>query len=163
MSLENELVVNQSSVELLANSNAYYYQWENVSLNEGNIESPFTANTLISNLITGDYTFGITASNDICPDAYGQIELFVDWIFIPNGFSPNGDGINDNFGLDGARLGVIFELQIVNRWGELVYASSDFFDKWDGTIFGKEAPEDTYFYFIELAGVMYKGSLELRR
>ncbi len=163
LSLQNELVVNQSSVELLANSNAYFYQWENVSLNEGNIESPFTANTLISNLITGDYTFGITASNDICPDAYGQIELFVDWIFIPNGFSPNGDGINDNFGLDGARQGVVFELQIFNRWGELVYASSDFFDKWDGTIFGKEAPEDTYFYFIELSGVRYKGSLELRR
>ena len=62
-----------------------------------------------------------------------------------------------------ARDGVVFELQIVNRWGELVYASSDFFDKWDGTIFGKEAPEDTYFYFIELSGVRYKGSLELRR
>ena len=59
--------------------------------------------------------------------------------------------------------GVDFEIQIVNRWGELVYASSNAFDKWNGTFNGLEIPEDTYFYFIELSSFKYKGAIELRR
>ena len=163
LDLGSDLLVNQSFIDLSANSNADYFQWENISVNEAEIESPNERTTSISNLITGDYLFSITGSNEICPEKYDEIILQVDWIFIPNGFSPNGDGINDFFGLDGARNGVDFEIQIVNRWGELVYASSNAFYKWDGTINGTQIAEDTYFYFIELSNFQYKGSIDLRR
>ena len=163
LDLVDDLVLNQSSVELDPVSNGYYFQWESVSLNGGEIESPYNLSSTISNLVTGDYVFGITASNDVCPYKYEEILLFVDWVFIPNGFSPNGDGINDYFGLDGARQDIKFEIQIVNRWGELVYTSSNAFDKWDGTFNGIQIAEDTYFYFIELSDFQYKGAVDLRR
>jgi gliding motility-associated-like protein len=163
LDLGPDLIVNESFVDLSAYSNADYFQWYNVSINEAEIESPNESTTTISNLITGDYIFSITGSNGICPEKYDEIIIEVDWVFIPNGFSPNGDGINDFFGLDGARDGVSFEIQIVNRWGELVYASSNAFDKWDGTFNGIQIPEDTYFYFIELSSFKYKGAIELRR
>ncbi len=163
LDLGPDLIVNQSSIELMVNSNAAFYFWEELSVNQAEIQSPTDNFTTISNLITGDYLFRLTGSNDVCPEKYDEIALFVDWVFIPNGFSPNGDGINDFFGIDGTREGVDFEIQIVNRWGELVFASSDAFDKWNGTYNGLDIPEDTYFYFIDLAGFKYKGSVELRR
>ena len=89
--------------------------------------------------------------------------LTVDWIFIPNGFSPNADGINDTFGVEGARANVDYEIQIVNRWGELIFVSSDIFETWDGSFAGKPVIEGTYFYFIDLAGFKYKGFIELKR
>jgi len=163
LDLGPDLIVNQSSIDLSANSNAANFYWENLSVSQAEIQNLTENATTISNLITGDYLFGLTGFNDVCPEKYDEIALFVDWIFIPNGFSPNGDGINDYFGIDGAREGIDFEIQIVNRWGELVFASSDAFNKWNGTNNGLEFPEDTYFYFIELAGFRYKGAVELRR
>ena len=88
-----------------------------------------------------------------------NVIYIVDWVFIPSGFSPNGDGLNDVFLVEGARTNVDFEMQIVNRWGELLYATSNIFVGWDGTINGGLAPTDTYFYFIRIAD----NSFELRR
>ena len=158
-----DLAVNQSSILLNAFSNADFYNWIDLSLNGGDILSPYSISTEITNLITGDYVFGLTASNSVCPEKYDEIVLTVDWIFIPNGFSPNGDGINDFFGLEGARADVQYEIQIVNRWGELIFVSSDIFETWDGFFKGKPVIEDTYFYFIDLSGFKYKGFIELKR
>ena len=129
----------------------------------GTILEPDSMTTGLINLVSGDYLFGVTASNGVCPSVYEEVTYFVDWIFIPSGFSPNGDGINDLFLVEGARLNVDFEMQIVNRWGELVFATSDIFTGWDGTINSGWAPVDTYFYFIRVADTNYKGYIELKR
>ena len=52
-------------------------------------------------------------------------------IFIPEGFSPNGDGINDYFVIKGADKYVI-NLQVFNRWGNKVYESQHYINNWDG-------------------------------
>ena len=66
-------------------------------------------------------------------------------IFIPNAFSPNDDGLNDIFKPSGNVT--LQSMQIYNRWGELVYESSDGAFGWDGT-YQKELVHEGYYFFI---------------
>lgn len=69
-------------------------------------------------------------------------------IYIPDGFTPNGDGYNDYFTIVHS-INTKIELQIINRWGNVVYESKDYKNDWDGkgtgNILGKELPNGTYY------------------
>jgi gliding motility-associated-like protein len=75
-------------------------------------------------------------------------------LFIPAGFSPNGDGVNDYFvitGADSYKVSVSF----YNRWGNLVYENKSYKNDWDGNsntglLIGSKLPDGTYFYVINL-------------
>ena len=76
-------------------------------------------------------------------------------VFIPNTFSPNGDGTNDIFYPRGSGLFRIKNARIFNRWGEVVYDKSDFMPNdissgWDGTYKGQKLNVDVYVYVIEI-------------
>ena len=77
-------------------------------------------------------------------------------LIIPEGFSPNGDGVNDVFeivGIDGYPGN---EIKIFNRWGNLVFEAKPYTNTWDGTsnfglrIGGDELPSGVYFYILDL-------------
>ena len=68
-------------------------------------------------------------------------------IFIPNSFTPNGDGLNDTFGVYGESIKQ-YSMEIYNRWGEKVFESVNINDQWDGTYNGKSVPEGTYVYKV---------------
>ncbi|QMW01867.1 gliding motility-associated C-terminal domain-containing protein [Spirosoma foliorum] len=80
-------------------------------------------------------------------------------VFIPEGFSPNGDGINDRFVIQRVPAGVTVQLDIYNRWGNLVYQNLNYANDWDGTanqgIKTTDAkqglPDGTYYYQIRLS------------
>lgn len=92
-------------------------------------------------------------------------------IFIPNTFSPNGDGVNDIFYPRGTGLNRIRGMKIFNRWGQLVFERSNFYANdpasgWDGSIGGKEVSPDAYTFVIEIICdnndvVMQQGSITL--
>lgn len=92
-------------------------------------------------------------------------------VFIPNTFSPNGDGINDVFFVRGTGLFNIKTARIFNRWGEMVYQKSnirpnDQNSGWDGTYKGRKLTPDVYVYIIEITCdnntvLMYKGNIAL--
>lgn len=70
-------------------------------------------------------------------------------LFIPSAFSPNQDGSNDVFYI-GHRLIQTFQIQVFNRWGQLVYESSDPDFQWDGSgISGQRVREGVYVYHIQ--------------
>jgi gliding motility-associated-like protein len=74
--------------------------------------------------------------------------------FIPQGFSPDGDGVNDTFVIEGAE-GYNVTLTVYNRWGDLVYESKSYKNDWGGLatrgiIVGEKLPDGTYFYAIGL-------------
>ncbi|MVM34724.1 DUF11 domain-containing protein [Spirosoma sp. HMF4905] len=79
-------------------------------------------------------------------------------IFIPEGFSPNNDGINDLFVIRGT-AGLTVSLDVYNRWGNLVYTNADYHNDWDGKpntgiAVGSDAtglPDGTYYYVINLS------------
>ena len=91
--------------------------------------------------------------------------------FIPQGFSPNGDGINDLFVIDLIDKALTINLQIYNRWGGLVYAQEEYQNNWDGTAnqginpTGKTGlPDGTYFYIVKLSnGKEFVRSMTLLR
>jgi gliding motility-associated-like protein len=66
-------------------------------------------------------------------------------VFIPNVFSPNGDGINDILYLRGEKVKEL-TFSVYNRWGEEVYKSTDISQGWDGRYKGKECADGVYFY-----------------
>jgi len=73
--------------------------------------------------------------------------------FVPEGFSPNGDGYYDNFIIRGGQRYII-HLQVYNRWGNLVYENKNYKNDWDGkTNIGitvnSTLPDGTYFYIAK--------------
>ena len=76
-------------------------------------------------------------------------------LFIPNTFTPNGDGSNDVFYPRGKGLERVKLLRIFNRWGEVVFEKKDFpvndaASGWDGTFKGRKAQADVYVYQAEV-------------
>ena len=64
-------------------------------------------------------------------------------IYMPNAFSPNGDGINDVLFVEGNIIESI-DLYIVNRWGQTVFESTDKNVGWNGTFLQEDLPPDVY-------------------
>ena len=88
-------------------------------------------------------------------------------VFIPNAFSPNGDGVNDFFKVYGERI-VSHELIITNRWGEIIFVGNQQEPGWDGTWKGKKLPPNTFGYlfkgkFADGQSIDLKGSFLLIR
>lgn len=69
-------------------------------------------------------------------------------LFVPNAFSPNGDGKNDKFNILETCLIDKYKLEIFNRWGELVFTTLSTSKSWDGTYNGKDAEGGVYYYYI---------------
>ena len=69
-------------------------------------------------------------------------------LYSPNAFSPDGDGINDFFKISGQGM-IDYQIEIFNRWGQMVYKSIDLSNGWDGTFKGKNLPTGTYVYKIK--------------
>ena len=70
--------------------------------------------------------------------------------YMPNAFTPNGDGNNDDFKIVGLPPENIteFNIQIFNRWGQIVFATNDILHSWDGTFNGEICPEGDYTWVI---------------
>ncbi len=71
-------------------------------------------------------------------------------IFLPNAFSPDGDGLNDAFrAITSSGNIASFRMYIYNRWGVLVFESNDITRGWDGSYDGRQAPAGTYVYRVD--------------
>jgi gliding motility-associated-like protein len=88
-------------------------------------------------------------------------------LVFPKAFTPNGDNLNDNFKVFGVFV-TSFELNIFNRWGELMFTTTAFELGWDGNYKGNPMPEGTYTFIAtinDIAGRTFKksGSVVLLR
>lgn len=69
-------------------------------------------------------------------------------LYIPNSFTPNGDGINDYFDIQGLDIKT-YKLYIFNRWGELLFESDNLLNRWDGRYKGNLVLIDTYVWKVQ--------------
>ncbi len=106
------------------------------------IATPFSRSTEYS--LTIYYNKGCFASTSVVVNVEGNPELF-----IPNLFSPNGDGVNDRFEIFGFGIRD-FDLKIFNRWGEKVFESSNQFSYWDGSYKGVMQNPEVYTYLLNV-------------
>ncbi|MCC6462225.1 MAG: gliding motility-associated C-terminal domain-containing protein [Saprospiraceae bacterium] len=99
-----------------------------------------------------------------------RFNLVFPFLLFPNAFTPDGDQVNDAFGMIVLKgLAYVARMEIFNRWGQIVYQSTDEAATWDGTIDGKEAPADVYVYRVwwrrgdDALQVLVKGDVTLLR
>jgi len=85
----------------------------------------------------------------------GKLDFVDAQYVIPEGFSPNGDGINDNFYITGLRVYKESELIVINQWGQVVYESGlGYTNNWDGNYggnglkFGTGTVPEGIYYFV---------------
>ncbi len=100
-----------------------------------------------------DVVLRVVNRNSGCEDTSESLEVNISEseLDVPNVFSPNGDGVNDEFRVAYRSLKK-FEMVVFNRWGRKVFESSDPAEGWDGTIGNTLAAPGVYFYYIRGEG-----------
>lgn len=125
----------------------------------------------------GNITYTVTVANSAGCTTQDQVKVIVTCddanLFIPNTFTPNGDGMNDVFYIRGKGVYRVKSLKVFNRWGELVFEKKDITpnaasDGWNGLVKGALASTDTYIYQVEVMCsntelLKYNGTISLIR
>lgn len=123
------------------------YTWSPVTgLNNPFIASPVAIlRSDINYLVTVTDDNGCTASDNVFVKVFGNPEVYV-----PNSFTPNGDGLNDVLKPLGFGLKAIVYFKIFNRYGQLVFETNTLGKGWDGTFKGKVQPVGAYTYMVKV-------------
>lgn len=145
----------------LNGTGAQYYSWSpSQYLSNGNI-----ANPRVNFPDTGIYTFILTGSTETgCVGSDTIVIQVVKYphIFVPNAFSPNGDGLNDFLMPVIIGYSKINTFKIFNRYGERVFNSTNNnYPKWDGRYKGKDLDVGVFYWIAEILTV--NGTKEVRK
>lgn len=116
------------------------------------------------------YSVVVTDTNGCSNYNFTESFVFVNdslFYFIPNSFTPNGDGINDAFHVFGQDIQDV-SMMVFNRWGQMVFMGNNQFETWDGTYQGIDQPGGVYTYtavitFLNGATVTKNGSITILR
>ena len=135
--------------ESLGNIGCLFWEIKGLEKRDRNLLEVFTEARLEKVILT------VRNNNCIdyeCEDSISiSINVMASLLEFPNAFTPNGDGINDEFRCVYRSLNK-YQISIINRWGRVVYTSTDPSKGWDGNVNGKPAPPGVYFYFAEAEG-----------
>lgn len=132
----------------------YSYLWSNSALSQN-----------LNNLPAAAYSVAVTDSNACTANASIVLDQPL-LLAIPSGFTPNGDGQNDDFVVKGADAYPDNLLTIYNRWGNIVYQIKNYSNQWNGyNNKGDELPDGTYFAILEIKSkdIVLKGYVEMKR
>ena len=147
---------------------ARYYQWQILKGNDLMVQRTDAEHRYVFDTY-GEYCALLWVSNDECRTDSFEIKISVSasQLLVPNVFTPNGDGKNDEFRVMYRSI-TEFSCWIYNRWGKKVFEFTDPAKGWDGNINGRPAAESAYFYVIRAKGadgVEYKlkGDINLIR
>jgi len=160
LTADPELILSGQSSQLTATGGGLYTWTPTSSLSCVNCANPVASPTE-----TTLYTVEVNLSGCIVSDT---ITVSVDSEFkIPEGFSPNGDGVNDVFEIVGISQFPNNKIMIVNRWGNKVFEAAPYKSDWDGTsqfgiTIGEKLPSGTYFYILDLGKTGPSGSQEIK-
>ncbi len=132
-----------------SNPNLEFLWSPNLGISCVNCNTPLV--TLSSNQV---YTVQITDLENGCIGT-DSVELSIisscneDLVIVPNAFSPNNDGLNDQLFVRGSTLNFIYTFKVYSRSGELVFETQNLSEGWDGTHKGKELNTGVYVYYVE--------------
>ena len=124
-------------------TNLKYLWTPNQYLNNNTTKNPLV--TGVEDLL---YTLKVTDINGCVNEDQVMVKVLKPFK-IPNTFTPNNDGINDQWLIPFLSTYPGNHVQVFNRYGQLVFESSGYAIPWDGTMNGKSLPFGTYYYIIE--------------
>lgn len=137
-----------STVELSAEPSGYSYTW----IPSDAVENPNAQET--DAVVYENTVFTVLVSDGICTKTSSvSVTVFPyvcdePFIYVPNAFTPNGDGKNDVLFV---RSRIVQEVvfRVYDRWGEKVFETNSMQNGWDGTFRGKDMKPDVYDYYLE--------------
>ena len=123
----------------------------------GTISDPAQPNTGITGLQPGNNIFSWVVDNGACGTTADTVVITLhdcSILVVPDAFSPNGDGVNDTYVVDGLSYYPNNSFKVFNRWGSKVYERSPYRNDWDGKNEGKPGlgtnlPESTYYFILD--------------
>jgi gliding motility-associated-like protein len=147
------LLYKGATINLHAGGGYMQYQW-----------STGSTDSVIAVKDQGDYTIDVKDFH--CCTNQDTVYIKVFEYFIPNAFTPNGDGRNDTFRAVGLYRNIRYNLQVYDRWGEMVFETNDLDTGWDGKFHGGKCPPDTYVWVIHVdflgQDIITNGSIVLK-
>jgi gliding motility-associated-like protein len=145
----------------------FNYDWQPPNY----LDTPFEAQVVSTPPQSIEYTIHIT-DGDCATQRKASIEVIQascapPQVFVPNTFSPNGDGVNDHIYVRANEPQKML-FRIFNRWGELVFESRSPTIGWDGNFRGSEADPDVFTYYLEITckggeSYFHSGNITLTR
>jgi gliding motility-associated-like protein len=156
------LIMQGNSIQLNGMTSANTYFWSpSFGLSDPTVLNPYVN-------INETTVFSLTATENGCTQT-DQVTVGVDdKLFFPTTFSPNGDGINEKWIIEGIEHYPNCLVRIFNRWGQEIFQSTSYNETkaWDGTYSDKAVAEGVYFYTVDLNEEntsIYKGSITVIR
>ncbi|MDT8308799.1 MAG: gliding motility-associated C-terminal domain-containing protein, partial [Bacteroidales bacterium] len=141
---------------------AYFWQWDfgepaSGVNNYSNLQNPYH-----EYLDPGMFTVWLVVSDSIgCTDSTSKNVIIEDvpLIYVPNAFSPDGDGVNDIFNPRGyLNDWEFYEFSVYNRYGQMLFITNDPLEGWDGTCMDEMSPSGVYAWLVH---VKHKRSKEI--
>ena len=151
------------SVQLNASGGLVYSWTPATGLNDATINNPVAS----PNVTTTYYV--IMSDMDGCASRDSAMVFIIPTMFIPDAFSPNGDGSNDVFRMINPQDVMELDIKIFNRWGQLVFHSNTPYFEWDGTFKSAMQEVDVYVWEINVlplnssTTILMKGNVSLIR
>ena len=123
------------------------WTWTVGAVEFSNLQNPTYSTSQAASFVV---TLHVVDTNE-CEDSYAQTISFQseDLLYVPNSFTPNGDGINDGFAPSDV-FGIIHTFDIYNRWGEVIWSAENGNSVWDGTYNGQLVPDGVYTWQISV-------------
>ena len=158
----DKIIIKGETVQLKNTTGEGFYSWSpNTYLDNATAQQPFA-----SPVEDIDYVLTVTSVAGCNTDMDTVHVLVFNDIYVPNAFSPDGNGNNDTWNIPALAAFPNFELYVYNRIGGLVYQCKNNFIPWDGYYKGEPLASGAYVYFIKLNNakkMILKGNLILIR
>ena len=170
------------AVQTVMNQSVYIYPMDNDEMNGEMLDFGIEAPATYGEVGLFGQRFVYVPETDVCGEtdqftyfvtnetgtstATVEVQILCDDLVAYSGFSPNGDGINDKFIIEGIEKYPANQVLIFNRWGNEVYRKGGYSndDAWTGDFKGELVPQGTYFYVIDDGqGRKYSGYVEVAR
>ncbi len=128
------------AITVYGGTRPYSYMWSN---NE--------TGSAITGLYAGEYSITVTDNNNCeINETFTVDETQISCLDIPTLFTPNNDGINDYWEIKGIAVYPDAEVEVFNRWGDVVFKSKGYTEPWDGTYNGRQLPISSYVFILSL-------------
>jgi gliding motility-associated-like protein len=147
----NQIICPPEMVQLYATGGVTYLWTPSKFISSTTSPSP-----IVAPIQTTTYVVEITNEWGCKAELSVDVAVACDTLFVPTGFSPNDDGVNDGYVIDHIENYTGNRLWIYNRWGNLVYKARDYKNDWNGIAnvsgiyLGKKVPSGTYYYILDL-------------
>ena len=147
--------LNNASVEIAVVGGTAPYSY--------NLGTYSSDSSLFESLRPSVYSVFVTDANGCNSRVYDIVvpESKIDCLRIPNVFTPNGDGVNDEWIIENIELFPEAHIYVYNRWGQLLYHGRGDSQRWDGCYRGHFVPSGVYIYLVNLESVeeKYEGTV----